>query len=316
MTTPGGYKPTPRTTLAQWRALQAVVDEGSFAAAAEALGRSQSSVSYAVSRLEELTGVKLLRLVGRRAELTEAGETLLRGARQLLAETAELEGLAGMLEAGWEAEVALAVDGILPRDVLLQALADFARESVGVRLNLEETILSGAEEAVVEGRADLAVAPEIPPGYLGEPLVDVAFVPVTHPEHPLQASAAPVSGDTLTGEIQLVIRDSAQYRRRDSGWLGSRRRWTVSSMEMARQVVAAGVGFAWLPEHMVREDLAAGRLRRLDIQEGGGKRNHLNLVFAQGHRAGPAVSLLAECLLAATREHAGSMLSSPDPGVP
>jgi len=45
-----------KTTLAQWRALQAVVDEGSFARASLALNRSQSSVSYAVSRLEESLG--------------------------------------------------------------------------------------------------------------------------------------------------------------------------------------------------------------------------------------------------------------------
>ena len=74
----------PRVTLEQWRTLQAVVDHGGFAQAAEAIHRSQSSVSYTVARMQEQLGVPLLRIEGRKAVLTEAGEVLLRRSRQLL----------------------------------------------------------------------------------------------------------------------------------------------------------------------------------------------------------------------------------------
>ena len=57
----------PRVTLDQWRTLQAVVDHGGFAQAAEALHRSQSSVSYTVARMQDQLGVPLLRIDGRRA---------------------------------------------------------------------------------------------------------------------------------------------------------------------------------------------------------------------------------------------------------
>ena len=50
----------PRTTLEQWRVLQAIVDAGGFAQAAQELHRSQSSVSYAIARLQEQVGVPLL----------------------------------------------------------------------------------------------------------------------------------------------------------------------------------------------------------------------------------------------------------------
>ena len=52
----------PRVTLDQWRTLQAVVDHGGFAQAAEALHRSQSSVSYTVARMQEQLGAPLLRI--------------------------------------------------------------------------------------------------------------------------------------------------------------------------------------------------------------------------------------------------------------
>ena len=70
----------PRVTLDQWRTLQAVVDHGGFAQAAEVLHRSQSSVSYTVARMQDQLGVPLLRIDGRKAVLTEAGEVLLREA--------------------------------------------------------------------------------------------------------------------------------------------------------------------------------------------------------------------------------------------
>ena len=63
----------PRVTLEQWRTLQAIVDSGGYAQAAEHLHRSQSSISYAMQRLESHLGIKILKLNGRKAELTEAG---------------------------------------------------------------------------------------------------------------------------------------------------------------------------------------------------------------------------------------------------
>lgn len=119
----------PRVTLEQWAALQAVVDEGSFAQAAEALNKSQSSISYALKGMQEQLPVELLRLQGRKAELTAAGETLLRRARTLLEDAHKLETLAATLSQGWEPEVKLAVELIFPPELLLEALAEFAPES-------------------------------------------------------------------------------------------------------------------------------------------------------------------------------------------
>ena len=65
-----------RITLDQWRALVAVVDHGSYAAAAAALHKSQSSVTYAVQKLESLLGVRAFTIEGRKSVLTPTGEFL------------------------------------------------------------------------------------------------------------------------------------------------------------------------------------------------------------------------------------------------
>ena len=90
-----------------------MVDHGSFAQAAEALHRSQSSINYTVARMQEQLGVPLLRIDGRQAVLTEAGEVLLRRSRQLVKQAGQLENWPTM-EQGWEPEVRLVVDAAYP----------------------------------------------------------------------------------------------------------------------------------------------------------------------------------------------------------
>ena len=79
---------TPRITLEQWRALQAVVEEGGYAQAAEALHKSQSTVTYAVQQIQKLLDVKVFEIRGRKAVLTESGKVLYRRAHTLLEEAA------------------------------------------------------------------------------------------------------------------------------------------------------------------------------------------------------------------------------------
>ncbi len=115
----------PRSTLEQWQVLQAIVECGGYAQAAEALHRSQSSVSYMVAKLQEQLGVELLEIDGRRARLTKNGEALLNKARELLGDAFQLEQLAGSLAEGWEPQVSIAVDSLFPVELLVQVLREF-----------------------------------------------------------------------------------------------------------------------------------------------------------------------------------------------
>src|SRR2546428_13013757 len=95
---------TPTISLEQWRALVAVVDEGGYTAAAEAIHKSQSAVTYAVQQVQKLLGVKVFRLEGRKAALTPAGRMLYSRARVLLGEASSLGRAAPRNSAGCEAE--------------------------------------------------------------------------------------------------------------------------------------------------------------------------------------------------------------------
>jgi len=285
----------PRTSIEQWAVLAAVVDRGGFAQAAEALRRSQSAVSYALSRLQEELGVSLMAIQGRKAVLTPLGETLLKRARPLLREFQTLEALSRSLKQGWEPQLTVTVDAAFPRPRLLAIVAELQRMCPQTQLQFSDAVLSGAEEAIIDGSADLVVTTRVPDGFLGEPLFNVSFVAVAAPGHSLFGLDRALTPDDLTREVQAVIRDSGTRHRRDEGWLGAERRCTVSSMEASLAVVQAGLAYAWLPEHLIEESLQRGLLRRLPLTLGGSRSVPLSLVLVRPEVAGPAARAAVEC---------------------
>ncbi|CAD5108728.1 LysR family transcriptional regulator [Zestomonas carbonaria] len=286
----------PRVTLDQWRTLQAVVDHGGFAQAAEALHRSQSSISYTVARMQEQLGVPLLRIDGRKAVLTEAGAVLLRRSRQLVKQASQLEDLAHHMEQGWEAEVRLVVDAAYPIARLVRALSAFMPQSRGCRVRLREEVLSGVEEVLLEGVADLAISSLNIGGYLGEELNSVEFIAVAHPLHPLHLLQREITFQDLEGHLQVVIRDSGHTQPRDVGWLGAEQRWTVGSLATAATFVGNGLGFAWLPRHLIERELHEGLLKPLPLDQGGSRRPSFYLYSNKEKTLGPATQILIDLL--------------------
>ncbi len=291
----------PRISLEQWRALLAVVDAGGYAQAAEAMHKSQSSVSYAIHKMESLLGLKVFEVQGRKAELTDTGKMLVRRARLLLDEAGELESAARKLSQGWEAEIRLAVDHLFPVDCLFSVFDRFSMQAPLTRIDLQETVLSGGDEALLRGEADLAVLPMAPPGFLGEPLMQFDFVAVAHPDHPLHASGAVIDYKDLRQHRQIVVRDSGPLRAKNAGWLGSEQRWTVSHLSTSVRAVSAGLGFAWFPEHRIADELRCGAVKPLNLREGGRRRAGLELVYRDRDSAGLATEHLAELLREVTR---------------
>ncbi|MBI5451137.1 MAG: LysR family transcriptional regulator [Gammaproteobacteria bacterium] len=292
----------PKTTLEQWRTLQTVIDQGGFAQAATQLHRSQSAISYSLAKLQQMLGVELLEIRGRRAELTATGQQLLLRARALLKDAGELEQLAQQIKQGWEIEIELVFDAIFPSSLLLSALQSFASEHPLTRIQLREVVLSGAEDALRKGEADLVISPLVPSGYIGEKLLEVEFIAVAHPDHPLHHQGS-ISYQQLKNETQLVIRDSGLFQQRDFGWLGAKHRWTVSNIATSINAIRRGLGFGWLPAHAIDTELREGLLKALPLQQGQRRQALLYLIMVRGETAGPATRLLAELLLRSVRSH-------------
>lgn len=286
----------PRSTLEQWQVLQAIVECGGYAQAAEALHRSQSSVSYMVAKLQEQLGVELLEIDGRRARLTRNGEALLAKARELLGDAFQLEQLAGSLVDGWEPQVSIAVDSLFPVELLVQVLRDFEPWAKHTRVNLEETILSGSEDALIEKRVDLAVVSAIPNGFLGDALMDIEFVAVAHPCHSLHALGRELETEDLSRNLHIVVRDSGTNPRDHGWWLNSSQRWTVTSPHTRMEMICNGIGFGWLATHKIQKQLEEGLLKPLPLRVGQRRKLGLSLVVTNPELAGPATCRLANLI--------------------
>lgn len=284
----------PKTTLEQWAVLAAVVDEGGFAQAASVMHRSQFAISYSVARLQESLDLALLGVEGRKSVLTPHGQTLLARARMLVKEFDTLETLARSLKKGWESELKLVVDAAFPRTRLLNIIAELQSSCPSTQIQLADVVLSGAEQAIAEGSGDLIITSRVPPGYLSDWLLDVNFVAVARADHPLLQIERELTTDDLARHVQAVVRDSGTLHPRDEGWLGATRRFTVSSMDASLATILAGLAYAWLPKHMLVDELRSGVLRRLSLVSGGSRNIALHMVLVHANILGPAARAAAD----------------------
>ena len=276
-----------------------MVEAGGYAQAAEQLHKSQSAVTYAVQKIEAQLEVKAFELQGRKAMLTPTGHMLYRRALALVDEASDLEHAAHRLSAGWEAEIHLAVEVLFPTRRVLECLATFGEESPRTRIELIESVLGGTPEALLKGQADLAITPQIPPGFLGELLMHSRVIAVAHRDHPLHGLGREVTHRDLRAHRHIVVRDTGVRRDRTAVSVEVDQRWTVSDIASSIEAVRSGYGFAWLPIDHIRTELDAGLLQPLPLREGGERSVALYLVLADPDFAGPGVRRLAAIIRAA-----------------
>jgi DNA-binding transcriptional LysR family regulator len=206
------------------------------------------------------------------------------------------------LSAGWEAEIGLAVEVLFPTSLLIECLARFGQESPRTRIEVIESLLGGAPEALLKGQADLALTPHIPPGFLGDSLLRMRLVAVAHPSHPLHRLGRELSYRDLRAPRHLTVRDTGAMRDRRAVTVEVEQRWTVSQMATSIEAVRAGHGFAWFPEARIRGELEAGTLLPLSLKEGSERFIEIYLVLAAPDFAGPGVRRLAQIIRKAVEE--------------
>lgn len=285
------------TTLDQWEAFQAVVQLGGFAQASAHLNRSQSTISYAIRRLEEQVGVRLFDQVGRKARLTESGRALLCDAEPLLSGFASLERRARALASGGEAGICLAVDMIYPNDQLFSALSTFAKLFPHVRVNLfQGAIISPTEEFANRG-ADLCIATgRMTHEYFCEHILDVKLVAVARADHPLFQVRHELSRADLIRHLAVTIvkgdGPTPPTQRRPH----SQRYVPVKTVESWIDAVRSGLCFGWLPVDRIQPYLSSGELVRLPLAVGAERVHPVFLVYPDTHPTGQGQTALAKLL--------------------
>jgi DNA-binding transcriptional LysR family regulator len=285
------------TTLDEWEALQAVVQCGGFGPAAAHLSRSQSTISYAIRRLEERIGVRLFEHVGRKAQLTESGRALLADVEPLLFGFVSLEHRARALGSGGEAEICLAVDMIYPNDLLFSALATFAELYPHVRVKLLQDSFISPTDMFANQEADLCIAPgRMSHEYFCQPILNVRLAAVARADHPLLQLTRQLTRGDLIKHLAVTITSREGKLPQTQRLPHSQRYFPVSTVESWIDAVRGGLCFGWLPVHKIQAYLGSGELVRLPLAVGAQRDHTVYLVYPDIHPTGKERTALASLL--------------------
>jgi DNA-binding transcriptional LysR family regulator len=261
-----------RISLDALLVVDSIARSGSFAAAAEELHRVPSAITYTVQKLEQDLDVTLFDRSRHRARLTPAGEELLREGRYLIRAAADLEARVRRVASGWESELCIALDEIVPFARIIPLLQSFYAENSGTRLRLFNEVLGGSWEALTSGRVDLAIGAtgDPPPGNEIEVrlLGQVRFEFVVAPRHALAQTEEPLSDDDIARHRMVPLADTSRTLppRSIIGLIDARDMLTVPTAAMKTAAHIAGLGVGFIPERVARREVTAGRLiiKRID----------------------------------------------------
>ncbi|WP_332395946.1 LysR family transcriptional regulator [Vibrio metschnikovii] len=266
-------------TLEALHILDAIDRRGSFAAAANELNRAPSSLSYQIQKLEQDLDMMIFDRSGHKASFTDAGRLILERGRTILSAAEKLVNDATLLANGWELDITLAFDGIIPVAnffPLVDALGNVSK----TRIRLQEEILAGSWESLATGRADLLICPKIdslPQEVKSERLGSMSLIRVAASDHYVHRRRGEFDEQARQKYRVIAIADTAREQPAMSiNILEKQPRLTVSNFNAKCQALVEGLGIGTLPIQIAQPLIASGQLQKIS----GSMDKHIDIVMA------------------------------------
>ena len=266
-------------TLEALHILDAIERRGSFAAAANELNRAPSSLSYQIQKLEQDLDMMIFDRSGHKASFTDAGRLILERGRTILSAAEKLVNDATLLANGWELDITLAFDGIIPVAnffPLVDALGNVSK----TRICLQEEILAGSWESLATGRADLLICPKIdslPQEVKSERLGSMSLIWVAASDHYVHRRRGEFDEQARQKYRVIAIADTAREQPAMSiNILEKQPRLTVSNFNAKCQALVEGLGIGTLPIQTAQPLIASGQLKKIS----GSADKHIDIVMA------------------------------------
>ncbi len=259
-------------TLEALEVLDAIDRKGSFAAAANILYKVPSAISYTVQKLEQDLEVTLFVKQGRNSVLTPAGRLLLDQGREILAAAERLTEATRVVDSGWESKLNIVIDTSLGTDHIYPLLKEFFEIKPDIEINLYQEALAGGWDALVEGRADIALGLPIKPsdvsGFCYQSYQQVKWVFAVSALHPLAQYKQPIIKQDIECHRTVVVRDSSRNRAKLTHRIFSKQP-VLSVQTLQDKVLAqkAGLGIGFVPRVAIEAELASGSMVQLDVED-------------------------------------------------
>lgn len=257
-------------TLDQLLALDAIVATGTFRGAADRLNKAQSAVSHQIKKLEDELGFDLFLRDAYRPRLSPEGEVFFREATRVLEQMHGLKAVTAGLRSEQEPMISIAITATMSLDPIISILGEVGRAFPGTHIRLVTELMGGPLERLMQGDADLIIA-----GLHGVPIDEVETLPVgsitirpvSSPDFPAAQRSGVRSRREMQSYTQVIVsgtggKDYDQSRDLLSGG----QRWTVSDFQAKKSIIAAGLGWGGIPEHLMIEELENNALVPLAIE--------------------------------------------------
>jgi DNA-binding transcriptional LysR family regulator len=253
--------------------VDAIARHGSFAKAAREMGKVPSAVTYAIRTLEDRLDVLLFDRSGHRAELTPAGHALLDDGRLLLRSLEDLTRRVRRIATGWEPELRIAVNGLLPWPPIYDLIEEFQGLGSATKLRFSSEVLSGTWDALTAGRADLLIGGDAtlaPPGrFTARPLGEVRLAFCVAPHHPLARIDRPLTPDDIRAHCAVVVTDTSRaLPPLTRGLLDMQQRVVMPTMQAKIDAQIRGVGCGYVPRILAGPYLDQGVLVEKATRDG------------------------------------------------
>ncbi|MEP6639835.1 MAG: LysR family transcriptional regulator [Chloroflexota bacterium] len=278
----------------QLRLLAAVIEHGGFSRAGDALGLSQPAISHQLKALTTAIGIPVLEIIGRRVQLTQAGELVYEHGKRILAEF-ESAGIAlDELRGLHRGSLRLAGDTTVGIYVLPDLLGAFRHEHPSVEVRLGVDNRKGLYERLVRNEADFVVSgrpwdnPSIP--LIAQPFLANELIAIASPRHRL-ASRKRVTLAELAAEPLIVrepgsgTRETMEEAFREAG-VSMRPVMELASNGAIKRAVAQDLGVSILSRYATGLEMQIGHLAELPVV-GFPLRREWHLVYARDKRLGP-----------------------------
>lgn len=254
-----------KLSLESLEVLDAIARKGSFAAAAESLFRVPSAITYTVRKLEADLNVTLFNRSGHRAELTLAGEELLKEGRNLLNAASELESRVKRVAKGVETELTIAVCDLFDLNAIYPILDKFYSQNLGTRIKLTQEVFGGCWDALISGRADISLgSPGDAPsanGFSTKLIGSLEFSYAVAPHHPLAKLEDPLQDQDIIRHRAISAADSSRnLPPRTAGILSGQDVLTLPNMHFKVLAQIAGLGAGYIPSKLAEHYASTGQL--------------------------------------------------------
>lgn len=250
-------------TLDQMRVVQAVVENGSILAATRIIHKSQPAISNMICRLESELGIALFTRDTYRLKLTGEGEVIYEQIKNILQQHETVNMLARNFASGNESLIRLSLEILCPLPPVVTLLNALQANFPATKVVISMDTLGGGIDKLSKGQVDIAVSPAMG---ISESMQIRLFdhaklVPVFGCDHPVILASQSIDKTSLRKFTQFVIPDSSS-KQADVRKLifAGQKQWCVPDFRIKIELIKQGLGWGYVPEHLILEELQTRKL--------------------------------------------------------